>query len=40
MKLGFERALLPIAGAGDHAGVRPMAFRTLGQFVDHILGRG
>lgn len=39
-KLGFERALLP-TGAGDIAGtMRASAFRTLGQFVDHLMGRG
>ncbi|MFM7028822.1 MAG: DNA repair protein RadA [Chakrabartia sp.] len=39
-KLGFERAFGP---AGLAAGESPMAvsgFRTLGQFVDHLLGRG
>lgn len=39
-KLGFERALLP-NGHGDEAGgMRISGFRTLGQFVDHMLGRG
>ena len=41
-KLGFERALLPIAAAEAAAGgpIRVSGFRTLGQFVDHMLGRG
>ena len=38
-KLGFERALLP-AGAKDDSGLRLSGFRTLAQFVDHLLGRG
>ncbi|KTT76720.1 DNA repair protein RadA [Sphingomonas endophytica] len=37
-KLGFERALLP--SAVDKGAMRQSAFRTLGQFVDHMLGRG
>jgi DNA repair protein RadA/Sms len=37
-KLGFERALLP--AAVDKGAMRQSAFRTLGQFVDHMLGRG
>ena len=37
-KLGFERALLP--STVDKAEMRQSAFRTLGQFVDHLLGRG
>lgn len=37
-KLGFERALLP--STVDKAVMRQSAFRTLGQFVDHLLGRG
>jgi DNA repair protein RadA/Sms len=39
-KLGFERAMVPIAMAKDSAGLRTSGFRTLGQFVDHMLGRG
>ena len=42
-KLGFARALAPIAGAaaaGDRGGLTLATFRTLGQFVDHMLGRG
>ena len=39
-KLGFERALLPAAMAREDAGgVRLSGFRTLGQLVDHLLGR-
>ncbi len=37
-KLGFERALLP--AAVEKGAMRQSAFRTLGQFVDHMLGRG
>lgn len=39
-KLGFERALLPSALAGERSELRLAGFRTLGQFVDHMLGRG
>lgn len=40
-KLGFARALLPsAAGQGDAASLRLSSFRTLAQFVDHLLGRG
>ena len=42
-KLGFERAMLPIGVAKDADGkgeMRLTGFRTLGQFVDHMLGRG
>ena len=35
---GFDRALLP--AAVEKAAMRQSAFRTLGQFVDHLLGRG
>ena len=42
-KLGFERALLPSALAKDGGeglgAMRLTGFRTLGQFVDHMLGR-
>ena len=37
-KLGFERALAP-GGAGDSHGLRVSGFRTLGQLVEHLLGR-
>jgi len=39
-KLGFERAFVPIAMAGEQGPLRLAGFRTLGQFVDHLLGRG
>ncbi len=38
-KLGFERALVPTAVTGEE-GLRLSEFRTLGAFVDHMLGRG
>jgi DNA repair protein RadA/Sms len=38
-KLGFERALVPASLAGDSSGLSLTAFRTLGQLVDHLLGR-
>ncbi len=38
-KLGFERALLPAAMAREGEGIRLSGFRTLGQLVDHLLGR-
>jgi DNA repair protein RadA/Sms len=38
-KLGFERALVPAALAGEKGGMRLSGFRTLGQLVDHLLGR-
>ena len=37
-KLGFERALAP-AGQGETHGLRVSGFRTLGQVVEHLLGR-
>jgi len=39
-KLGFERAMVPIAMAKDDGPLRLSGFRTLGQFVDHMMGRG
>ena len=39
-KLGFERALVPSAMSGDKSGLKLAGFRTLGGFVDHMLGRG
>ncbi|WP_419808425.1 DNA repair protein RadA [Sphingomonas sp.] len=36
-KLGFERALLPAGATGE--GMRLSGFRTLAQFVDHLMGR-
>src|SRR5687767_5675841 len=38
-KLGFERALVPAAVSADKAALRASGFRTLGQLVDHLLGR-
>jgi DNA repair protein RadA/Sms len=39
-KLGFERALLPTGHGVEAGGMAMNGFRTLGQFVDHMLGRG
>ena len=39
-KLGFERALMPSAGALEAGGIAPSRFPTLGRLVDHLLGRG
>lgn len=39
-KLGFERALLPAGRGGEKAPMKLSGFRTLGQLVDHLLGRG
>ena len=39
-KLGFDRALLPAAATADASAMRTSGFRTLGGFVDHLLGRG
>lgn len=39
-KLGFEKAMLPRAMAGDEGGLAMTGFRTLAEFVDHMLGRG
>ncbi|SEM58438.1 DNA repair protein RadA/Sms [Sphingomonas gellani] len=39
-KLGFERALVPSAMASEKDTLRLTGFRTLNQFVDHMLGRG
>jgi DNA repair protein RadA/Sms len=38
-KLGFERALVPASLAGEKSPLRLTGFRTLGQLVDHMLGR-
>ena len=38
-KLGFDRALGP-AAVKSESGVKVSGFRTLGQLVDHMLGRG
>ena len=39
-KLGFGRALGPAIQAPDNAVLALSGFRTLGQFVDHLLARG
>ncbi|WP_174286510.1 DNA repair protein RadA [Sphingomonas bacterium] len=39
-KLGFERALVPAAVASEKSALRLAGFRTLAQFVDHMMGRG
>ncbi|HEY0316059.1 MAG TPA: magnesium chelatase domain-containing protein, partial [Sphingomonas sp.] len=39
-KLGFERALVPSAGAIEAGSITPNRFSTLGRLVDHLLGRG
>jgi DNA repair protein RadA/Sms len=38
-KLGFERALVPASLISDKSAVRLTGFRTLGQLVEHLLGR-
>jgi DNA repair protein RadA/Sms len=38
-KLGFERALVPSSLAADKGAMTLTGFRTLGQLVDHMLGR-
>ena len=38
-KLGFERALVPASLAGEKGGMTLTGFRTLGEFVDHLLAR-
>jgi len=39
-KLGFERAMVPASMAREGETLRLSGFRTLGQFVDHMMGRG
>jgi DNA repair protein RadA/Sms len=39
-KLGFDRAWVPPGLDRDAHGMTCSTFRTLGQFVDHLLGRG
>jgi DNA repair protein RadA/Sms len=39
-KLGFEKALVPAGGTPEASAISTQSFRTLGQFVDHLLGRG
>jgi DNA repair protein RadA/Sms len=38
-KLGFDRALGPAATKSENE-IKISGFRTLGQLVDHMLGRG
>ncbi|MGE5721335.1 MAG: DNA repair protein RadA [Sphingomonadales bacterium] len=38
-KLGFEKALVPASVGQEKGGPRTSGFRTLGEFVDHMLGR-
>jgi DNA repair protein RadA/Sms len=38
-KLGFERAIVPAAVAGEKGLMPVTGFRTLAQLVDHLLGR-
>src|SRR5436190_500393 len=38
-KLGFERALVPAVVGGEKAAMPLSGFRTLGNLVDHLLGR-
>jgi DNA repair protein RadA/Sms len=38
-KLGFERALVPASVGGEKTSLTLTGFRTLGQLVDHMLGR-
>ncbi|MBK5264537.1 MAG: DNA repair protein RadA [Alphaproteobacteria bacterium] len=38
-KLGFTRALVPASVTDKTAGISTSGFRTLAQFVDHMLGR-
>ena len=39
-KLGFERAFGPVGLDAIGGDIRVQSFRTLGQFVDHLLARG
>lgn len=38
-KLGFEKALVPASLSGEKGGMKLTGFKTLGQLVDHLLGR-
>src|SRR3546814_3117303 len=38
-KLGFKRALVPASLSAEKSGMALTGFRTLGQLVDHLLGR-
>lgn len=39
-KLGFEKALVPFNTKAEKGAISTQEFRTLGAFVDHMLGRG
>ncbi len=39
-KLGFEKAMVPAALAGEKGPLRLSGYRGLGQLVDQVLGRG
>ncbi|RVT39865.1 DNA repair protein RadA [Sphingobium algorifonticola] len=39
-KLGFGRAIVPASAADGAKGIAISGYRTLAQFVDHVLGRG
>jgi DNA repair protein RadA/Sms len=39
-KLGFGRALTPSALVPEASGLETATFKSLGQFVDHLLARG
>lgn len=39
-KLGFDQAWVPAGMERENGGMKTQTFRTLGQFVDHLLGRG
>lgn len=39
-KLGFEKAFVPGGAVPDAPGIKTQTFRTLVQFVDHLLARG
>jgi DNA repair protein RadA/Sms len=38
-KLGFTRALVPASLGGERSGMKLAGFKSLGQLVDHLLGR-
>ena len=40
LKLGFERAMVPMSATGEKGAMRLSGFKGLGQLVDHLLGRG
>ena len=39
-KLGFEKAFVPAGSGLESVALQAQTFRTLGQFVDHLLSRG